>query len=71
LLILTPHEGIETPHVFPRDAAQPLHMHTPQMYHEISVLVHGKEHIPVPGLHVASAQIIDLVSEILDPRVQL
>jgi hypothetical protein len=32
LQILMPHEGIETPHVFPMDAAHPQHMHTPMMY---------------------------------------
>jgi hypothetical protein len=52
------------------DAAQLLHMHTPKMYHEISILVHDEEHIPVSGLHVASIQLVDLVSEILDLRPQ-
>jgi hypothetical protein len=61
-------EEIGTPHVFPGDPAQQLHMHTPQMCHEISVLVHGKEHIAIPGPHVVSTHLIDLVTEILNPH---
>jgi hypothetical protein len=70
LQILTPQEGIEKPHVIPRDAAQPLYMHTPQMYREIAVFVYGEEHIAIPGLHIASAQITGLASKILDLRPQ-